>query len=69
MKNKVIQELSTPELIERLEEEQLQLQKMKLHHKVSELENPQKISAFRKTIARLKTEMRKRELEKSATNN
>jgi large subunit ribosomal protein L29 len=69
MKNKVIQELSSPELIERLEEEQSQLQKMKLHHKVSELENPRKISAFRKTIARLKTEMRKRELEKSATNN
>jgi large subunit ribosomal protein L29 len=68
MKNKVIQELSTPELIERLEEEQLQLLKMKLHHKVSELENPRKISAYRKTIARMQTEMRKRELEKTATN-
>lgn len=69
MKNKVIQELSNPELIERLEEEQSQLQKLKLHHKVSELENPRKISAYRRTIARLKTEMRKRELEQSAKNN
>lgn len=63
MKQQVIRELSTPELIERLEDEESQLQKMKLHHKVSELENPRKISAFRKTIARLKTEMRRRELE------
>lgn len=64
MKNQVIKELSTPELIERLEEEQNQLQKMKLHHKVSELENPKKLLVFRKTIARLKTELRKRELAK-----
>ncbi|HRZ42626.1 MAG TPA: 50S ribosomal protein L29 [Bacteroidales bacterium] len=63
MKQQVIKELSTPELIERLEDEENQLQKMKLHHKVSELENPRKISAFRKTIARLKSEMRRRELE------
>jgi large subunit ribosomal protein L29 len=68
MKNQVIKELSTPELIERLEEEQSQLQKMKLHHTVSELENPRKISAFRKTIARLKTEMRRRQMEETAKN-
>lgn len=69
MKNQVIKELSTPELIERLEDEQNQLQKMKLHHKVSELENPRKISAFRKTIARLKTEMKRRQMEQKAKNN
>lgn len=63
MKNQVIRELSNPELIERLEEEQAQLQKMKIHHKVSELENPKKISAFRKTIARLRTEIRRRQME------
>lgn len=69
MKNQVIKELSDPELIERLEEEQGKLQKMKLHHKVSELENPRKIGSFRKTIARLKTEIRRREMEKSSENN
>lgn len=63
MKNQVIRELSNPELIERLEEEQSQLQKMRIHHKVSELENPKKISAFRKTIARLRTEIRRRQME------
>jgi large subunit ribosomal protein L29 len=61
MKNQVIRELSDPELIEKLEEEQGQLQKMLLHHRVSELENPRKITAFRKTIARLKTEVRRRQ--------
>jgi large subunit ribosomal protein L29 len=69
MKQQVIRELSTPELIERLEEEESQLQKMKLHHKVSELENPRKISAFRRTIARLKTEMRRRVIEQQEKNN
>jgi large subunit ribosomal protein L29 len=69
MKQQVIRELSTPELIERLDEEQSQLQKIKLHHKVSELENPRKISAFRKTIARLKTEIHRRELDQQEKNN
>ncbi len=68
MKNQVIKELSTPELIERLEEEQSQLQKMKLHHKVSELENPRKLSAFRKTIARLKTELKSRQMASAEKN-
>ena len=68
MKNQVIKELSTPELIERLEEEQAQLQKMKLHHKVSELENPRKLSAFRKTIARLKTELKSRQMASAEKN-
>lgn len=69
MKNQIIRELSDPELVERLEEEQTQLQKMKIHHKVSELENPRKIGNYRKTIAKLKTEIRRREMEKSAKNN
>jgi large subunit ribosomal protein L29 len=66
MKYQVIKELSTPELIEKLENEQNQLLKLKLHHKVSELENPKKISAFRTTIARLKTELRARQMAESA---
>ncbi len=60
MEQTVIIELTTPELIERLEEERKQLTKLKLNHAVSPLENPNKIKSFRRTIARLKTELRKR---------
>ena len=62
MKNEVIRELSTPELLEKLEEEQAQLVKLRLSHQVSDIENPKKIRDYRKTIARLKTELRKREI-------
>ena len=62
MKQQVIAELATPELKERLMEEQLQLSKLTLNHAVSPIENPNKIKEQRKTVARLKTEIRKREL-------
>jgi len=63
MKQEVIRELSTPELMESLETESKQLVKLKLNHAVSPLENPNKISAYRRTVARIKTELRRRELE------
>jgi len=63
MKQSVIRELSTPELLERFEEEGKQLLKMKLNHAVSPLENPLKIKYYRKLIARFKTEIRRREIE------
>jgi len=69
MKQEVIIELSTPELIERLDEESKQLVKLKLNHAVSPLENPNKIQAYRKTIARLNTELRRRELEEQNKSN
>ena len=62
MEQKVIKELTTGEIIERLDEEKRQLTKLKLNHAVSPLENPNKIKVYRKTIARLKTEMRTRSL-------
>ena len=62
MKQAVITELSTKELYERLEEENNQLTKLKLHHAVSSIENPNRIKEYRKSIARLKTEIRNREL-------
>jgi large subunit ribosomal protein L29 len=43
-----------------LDEEKRQLTKLKLNHAVSPLENPNKIKAYRKTIARLETELRRR---------
>lgn len=63
MEQEVIRELSTAELKERLDEELKQLVKLRLNHAVSPLENPNKIKVYRKTIARIKTELRKRELE------
>ncbi|MBS4055830.1 MAG: 50S ribosomal protein L29 [Bacteroidetes bacterium] len=65
MKQEVIKELSTADLKERLEEERKLLVKLKLNHAVSPLENPNKIKAYRKTIARLMTELRKRHIEAS----
>ena len=62
MKQQVIRELSTPEVKERLVEEQQQLVKLKLNHAISPIENPQKIKEQRRTVARLKTELRMREL-------
>jgi large subunit ribosomal protein L29 len=62
MKQRVVAELSTPELKERLMEEKLQLSKLTLNHAVSPIENPNKIKEQRKTVARINTELRKREL-------
>jgi len=66
MKQSVIIELSTADIIERLEEEGKQLVKLKLNHSVSPLENPNKIKDYRRTIARLKTELKKREIAQQA---
>ncbi len=63
MKQEVIKEMSTADLIDRLEEEQKLLTKMKMNHAVSPLDNPHKITETKRTIARMKTELRKRELE------
>lgn len=62
MKQKVINELTTPEVKERLDVEKDNLVKMRLNHSISPLENPQLIKEQRRTIARLYTELRKREL-------
>jgi len=62
MKQSVVRELSTSELKERLETEKKQLLKLKFNHAVSPLENPMKIKAYKKTVARLETELRARVL-------
>ncbi|MFO8055175.1 MAG: 50S ribosomal protein L29 [Bacteroidales bacterium] len=62
MKQEVITEMSTVDLQERLEAEEKQLTRLKLNHAVSPLENPLKIREYRKTVARIKTELRKREM-------
>jgi len=68
MKQEVIRELSTPELIERLDEERMQLNKLKMNHAVSPLENPNKIKAYRRTVARLVTELHMRNTKSAVAN-
>ena len=63
----VIKELTTDEIQGKLEDETAEIAKLKMTHAVSQLENPMVIRQKRRTIARLNTELRKRELE--ATNN
>ena len=60
MKQKDISQMSASELQERLSEERAQLEKLKLNHAVSPIENPLKIRSTRRTIARLQTEIGKR---------
>jgi len=67
MKQEVISQLSTAELKERLEEEIKHLSKLKMNHAVSPLENPNVISQTRKIIARILTELRKREINEIIT--
>ena len=60
MKNSEIIELSQEELTARLAQEKAALNKLKFAHAVSAIENPNVIKAARKTIARLATEISKR---------
>tara|TARA_Y100001954_G_C15632732_1_gene513551 strand:- start:573 stop:800 length:228 start_codon:yes stop_codon:yes gene_type:complete len=69
MEQAVIRELSTADLLERLEEEKKQLTKLKLNHAVSPLENPNKIKVYRRTIARIQTEIRRRQIEEQLAGN
>jgi len=62
MKSSEIKELSNQELLEHIDNEKSSIVRMKLNHAISPLENPQKIKESRKTIARLMTEKRKREM-------
>jgi large subunit ribosomal protein L29 len=62
MKISEIRELSTSDLLERIDTEKTMLVRLKLNHAISPLDNPQKITQARKTIARLMSELRSREL-------
>ena len=64
MKISEIKGLDTKELTERMENEVQKLQNMKLNHSITPLENPSLIKAARRDIARMKTELRQRELNK-----
>lgn len=64
MKTKEIKSLDTKELNEKIGVEKETLRKMKFAHQVSAIENPMKMKETRKLIARLKTELRAKEIQK-----
>ena len=64
MKIKEITELADKDLREKLEQSEEAYKQMKLNHQISPLENPSQIKAARRDIARMKTVLRQRELNK-----
>ena len=62
MKIAEIRELSTAELKERVEADVTRYAQMKLNHAISPLENPESLKHLRRDIARMKSELRSREL-------
>jgi large subunit ribosomal protein L29 len=64
MKTKEIREIETADLQEQVASLQAKLEQMKLNHAVSPLENPMQIRQTRRDIARMKTILRERELNK-----
>jgi large subunit ribosomal protein L29 len=62
MKAKEIRDLTTDEVIEKIEIEEEKYSKMRLNHAVASLENPVQLRLQRKFIARLKTDLRNRQL-------
>lgn len=62
MKTSEIKELTSSEIIERLQTEQENLVRLRLNHNVSPIDNPMKIKESRRNIARLKTILHSREL-------
>jgi len=66
MNSTEIKELTQQELQERLDSEETLLVRMKMNHAVSPLDNPNKIVEIRRNVARLKTELRARQIQEKA---
>ena len=60
--NKSIKVLNTQDLEARISEEELRLKKLEFAHAISPLENPMNIRGLRRDIARIKTELKKKEM-------
>ncbi|WP_114778251.1 50S ribosomal protein L29 [Botryobacter ruber] len=63
MKNSEIRALSLEELKDKLAAESTNMQNLRFAHAISPLENPMRIRETKREIARLNTEIRRRELE------
>ncbi len=61
---KSLNDMSEADLKARIQEDELRLKKLEFAHAISPLENPMSIRDLRRDVARLKTELRKKELAK-----
>jgi large subunit ribosomal protein L29 len=59
---KSIQNLNDQDLQARIKEDELRLKKLEFAHALSPLENPMTIRSLRRELARLKTELKKKQL-------
>ena len=66
MKTSETKELSTSDLLERIDTEKTNLVRMKLNHAITPLENTMKLKEAKLTVARLLTELRARELKQKS---
>ena len=60
---KSIQALSIEDLTARIKEDEVRLRKLEFAHAITPLENPMSIRNLRREVARLKTQLRKKQLE------
>lgn len=65
MKQSEISKLSTAELKEKLTETKKSYSDLKMAHTISPLENPIQLRNVRRSVARMATELTKRELQQS----
>ena len=66
MNAKEIRELSVAELNEKLAELKDELYKLRFQHAINQLDNPMRITAVKKDIARVQTVLREAEIKDSA---
>ena len=63
MTNKEIRELSTEEIVSKIEETKAELFNLRFQQATGSLEKPHRINELRKQVARMKTILRERELQ------
>ena len=66
MKAAEIRELTTAELNTKLKELKAELFNLRFQHAINQLDNPMRLNAVKKDIARIKTVIREQELKDSA---
>ena len=59
---KSIHGLNEKDLLARIKEDEMRLKKLEFAHAISPLENPMSIRGLRKELARLKTELKNKQL-------
>lgn len=60
--NKGLVEMSADDLKARIREDEMRLKKLTFAHAITPLENPMSIRALRRDLARMKSELKKRDL-------